>query len=189
MRLDLPRFSLLVAVFVGCGGTVASGAAGDAGAPDAVGTADSGIPFDGGSPLDARALLDTGMATLDGDVDGASGDAALSCGAGNVFFLPFSTYPKLVATGGSALVHVPGYTDPACGQDQAIVLQPSAGQFLAFSGSSTDICCNIAYVAPDLQSVCGHATYDLTGKCISGNDPALPPLVVCTNSAGVGVTP
>jgi hypothetical protein len=183
------RRGALGVLLAGCGGTVAAGAPPDAGAPEAGGLVDSSTDGSSG-PLDSGAdgASPDAAAPVEAGVVDAPAEAGPACGAGDVFFLSFASYPKLAAVGGSALVQAPGYSDPVCQEDAIIVLQPVAGQFLAFSGSSTDVCCNILYVPPDLESACHHATYDLNGQCISGSLPPLTPLVVCSNSAGVGVT-
>ncbi len=204
---QVPRLAscsaLLGSVLLACSGTGSVAARpSDPWAPsiDAGGEAESGPgSLDGGAAIDATSPFEAGVhgdagpgdaAVGDAEpADAAAGDAALTCGTGPVFFVPFATYPQLASVGGGVNLQAPGYSDSFCMEDYIVVLQPAAGQFLAFSGSSTDVCCQVLYQPPVLESACGHATYDLTGKCISSATlPPLTPLAVCSNGAGVGVT-
>ncbi len=66
------------------------------------------------------------------------------------------------------------FTDPATG-DQGFVVQPSAGQFVAFDASCTHEGCPVRYAGTTFQCPCHGAQFDsATGKVLRG--PANAPL-------------
>ena len=102
----------------------------------------------------------------------------------------FAQYPKLQTVGGSATANVSGYSDPVCGQSSIIVIQTSAGQFVALSSSCTHSCCPVSVKSgTELYCPCHGATFDFTGKVTRGpaNKP-LANLTLCSDSTGVYVS-
>ena len=104
--------------------------------------------------------------------------------------LTFAQYPKLQTVGGSASVNVSGYSDPVCGGSTIIVIQKSAGQYVALSNLCTHSCCPVSVKnGSELYCPCHGATFDFTGKVTRG--PANQPLAnlsVCADSTGVYVS-
>jgi Rieske Fe-S protein len=140
---------------------------------------------DGGSPADG------------GGGGGGEGGAEASactptCPAGaKVFAVTFADNPELKTVGKGVLVQAPGYADPVCAQNFVIVAQPTAGKFIAFSGSCTHACCSVSFDAngKGFTCPCHGSTYDLNGNVTGGPAPsALPKLEVCFDECGVYVT-
>lgn len=138
---------------------------------------------------------DSGVDDAGGDDAGDGGEGG-SCTAtcptgGNVLELSFAKHPKLAKVGGSEVVTAKGYSDPFCGGNLVIVVQPSAGKFVAFSASCTHACCQVGY-APGAQEFvcpCHGSTYNIDGQVTGGPAPsALPKLEVCADACGVYVT-
>jgi thiosulfate dehydrogenase [quinone] large subunit len=70
-----------------------------------------------------------------------------------------------------------------------IVIQESAGSYVALSASCTHSCCPVGVKGSELYCPCHGATFDFTGKVTGG--PAkknLANLTVCADSTGVYVT-
>jgi len=130
------------------------------------------------------------------DAGDAGGGEGGSCTAtcptgGKVLELSFAKYPKLAKVGGSQVVTAKGYSDPFCGGNLIIVVQPTAGKYVAFSASCTHACCQVGYAsgAKEFLCPCHGSTYDLTGQVTGGPAPsALPKLQVCADACGVYVT-
>jgi cytochrome b6-f complex iron-sulfur subunit len=94
--------------------------------------------------------------------------------------------------GGSVTVYPTGYADPACGEPFIIVVQPSAGQYVALSAMCPHACCEVSYTGKTpwaFRCPCHGAEFDLTGKSagIKTKRP-LPVLSVRSDSCGVYVT-
>jgi nitrite reductase/ring-hydroxylating ferredoxin subunit len=140
-----------------------------------------------------------GSGSGSGSSSGGGGDAggcgtsadggACPCPTGNVVAVPFSEYPQLMTVGGSVMLNVNGYSDPKCGMNAVIVLQASAGKFVALSTSCTHACCPVAFTGSGFKCPCHGATFDMEGNVTSGpaTEP-LPSLPVTSDSCGVYVT-
>ena len=176
-----------------------TGAGTDLGEGDGQAGNDAGGPrqTDGGAgDADAMTLRagDTGEDSAPGmAAEGGPLEAgcASSCSTGPIGAeLTFDAYPSLDQVGGSTLFQLPGYSDPACGSDVIIVLQPTAGEFLAFSASCTHACCAVTYQPSESRFYCGchGSAYDLKGKVTAGPATrALTALKVCSDACGVQV--
>lgn len=143
-----------------------------------------GGPGDGG---------DDGDDASDGG-DGGGGEAACqpTCAAGSksITFL-FADYPALKNVGGSALNNAPGYRDPSCSLDVVIVVQPTAGQYVAYSAACSHQCCTVHYSSAQKEFVCPchGSTFSTDGKVTGGPAPTgLAKLQVCADACGVTVT-
>ncbi|MGH7440445.1 MAG: ubiquinol-cytochrome c reductase iron-sulfur subunit [Polyangiaceae bacterium] len=162
------------------GGNGASGGGGDDGGNDA---ASSGGDDGGGS---------SSSSSSGGSSAGGSSSGGPACStAGKILTLSFSQYPKLMNTGGSAVVTASGYSDPNCGKSQIIVVCKTAGQYVALSTSCTHQCCAVSFVSVSsgFRCPCHGANFDINGKNKSSIAPfPLPSLSVCSDSAGVYVT-
>jgi Rieske Fe-S protein len=93
--------------------------------------------------------------------------------------------------GGSVTLSANGYADPICGQSQIIVIQESAGKYVALSTACTHACCAVSFVsvASGFRCPCHRATFDITGKPTNAvTSIPLPSLAVCSDSCGVHVT-
>jgi Rieske Fe-S protein len=102
--------------------------------------------------------------------------------------VPFSKYPKLETTGGSAQITASSYTDAVCGQHDIIVVN-SGGQYVALSSSCTHACCTVSWTGSELHCPCHSATFNLQGKCTNGKaSKNLEVLSTCSDSTGVYVT-
>lgn len=123
---------------------------------------------------------------------GEGGACTATCTTGGkVVELSFAKYPKLANVGGSQIVTAKGYSDPVCGGNLIIVVQPTAGKFVAFSASCTHACCQVGYAptAKEFACPCHGSTFDLTGQVTGGPAPSpLPKLPVCADACGVYVT-
>jgi Rieske Fe-S protein len=105
--------------------------------------------------------------------------------------MPLSQYPKLQSVGGSVNVNASGYSDPICHSSAILVIQPTSGTFVAFSGSCTHDCCPLAYLLSSkaIFCPCTNTQYDLTGAVIGGpSGPPLQKLPACADSSAVYVT-
>ena len=103
--------------------------------------------------------------------------------------LTFAQHPSLQNVGGSASINISGYSDPVCGGSTVIVIQTSAGQYVALSNSCTHSCCPVNVKGTELYCPCHGATFDFTGKVTRGPaHSALPSLSVCADSTGVYVS-
>jgi cytochrome b6-f complex iron-sulfur subunit len=109
--------------------------------------------------------------------------------SGTVLILTFVAYPRLENVGGSVSVEATGYSDPSCKQDNIIVVQKSAGVFIALSQSCPHACCLVSFSGTDFNCPCHGASFDLSGACTNGRAPAsLATLAVCADDDGVYVT-
>jgi Rieske Fe-S protein len=164
-------------LLVGAAGALSLLAPACGGAPD--GAADGG-----GTPADASEDAATK------DAASENGACASTCTTGStVFALSFAKYPNLKKVGGSATVEAKGYADPVCAQDYVIVVQPTAGQYLAFSASCTHSCCTVSFTGTGFSCPCHHSAFDLQGSVTGGPAPApLQKLNVCADDCGVYVT-
>jgi len=113
-----------------------------------------------------------------------------SCTAsGNSMSLPFSQYPQLKNVGGSVKVSASGYQDPTCGSSKIIVIQASAGKYVALSTACTHACCTVSFSGSGFNCPCHGASFDITGQPTGG--PANGPLAslnVCADQCGVTVS-
>jgi Rieske Fe-S protein len=86
-----------------------------------------------------------------------------------------------------------GYADPTCGQDFIIVVQESAGNYVAFGASCPHACCTVTYQAGSKEFVCPchGSVFGLDGKP-TPDSPAFPvalqKLQVCHDACAVYVT-
>jgi Rieske Fe-S protein len=129
------------------------------------------------------------------DGGGEGGDAAEAgcvgtCSTGSKSFeLAFTAHPQLKKVGGSVLVQHKGYSDPVCGQNFIIVVQASAGKFVALSGSCTHACCTVSFQGGGFACPCHGSTFNVDGVVTGGPAPTdLQKLGVCADSCGVTVT-
>ena len=159
------------------------------------------VPGCSGGPSQSEA--DDGAAHAEGD-EGAPGDdggvadvaeggaCQPACSVGTkTIALPFSMYPQLRNAGGSALHKALGYSDPSCHLDTIIVVQPSAGMYVAFSAGCPHQCCTVSFNATHAEFVCPchGSTFDLGGQVRSGPAPnGLQALSACADECGVYVT-
>jgi Rieske Fe-S protein len=113
----------------------------------------------------------------------------MSCPTGgNSQRLDFSSHPQLMNAGGSVAFQGSGYSDPACGQPDIIVVCQSAGTYLAFSASCSHACCTVNFNGSGFRCPCHSAAFNLTGACTNGRAPqGLSQLMVCADSTGVTV--
>lgn len=167
--------------------------------------ASTGLAILAALPLSACGGSSVGEAADAGDGDGLAGDAdsdaairapdancAPTCGTSpTTTALIFTAHPSLARVGGSVVFQLPGYSDPVCGLDLVIVVQPKAGEFVAFSAACTHACCPVSYQASTSRLVCPchGSVYDLSGNVVAGPAPrGLTPLRVCSDGCGVYVT-
>ncbi len=175
-RASVPRRELLGAGATGtaallvsaCGSTLAT-------------SGDAGSSGEGGRPEDS------------GPNGDGEGERETSCGActsaGKVVVLTFAEFPSLQQVGGSLLHEVSGYIDPVCQHDFILVAQPSAGQFVAVSGSCTHSCCTVTFTGSGFDCPCHGSTYALDGSVTRGPAQAsLQKLTVCADACGVTIT-
>ncbi len=106
--------------------------------------------------------------------------------------LDFSQYPELMKVGGNTTVSPNGYSD--CGSGQVIVIQSSAGKYVALGTACPHACCDVNYYGGGgsqwvFSCPCHGAQFDITGKSagIRTNQP-LPSLMVCADSTGVTIS-
>jgi cytochrome b6-f complex iron-sulfur subunit len=148
------------------------------------GGAQSSAPRDGGGDGDGEGQ--------DGGEEAESGACAQTCTTGSkTMTLTFEKYPTLKNVGGSVIVSPPGYSDPVCHNDFVIVVQETAGSFIALSASCTHECCQVAWESNlhEFHCPCHGSTYSSTGVVTLG--PAtmdLPKLSACSDACGVYVT-
>ncbi len=96
-----------------------------------------------------------------------------------------------VPLGGGLFFTDSRYTDPNCGGNTFVVLQPSPGQFVALSAGCTHACCTVELpFRPQgvLFCRCHGSQFNYQGQVIQG--PAgypLSPLTVCTDTCNVYV--
>jgi nitrite reductase/ring-hydroxylating ferredoxin subunit len=104
--------------------------------------------------------------------------------------LAFSSYPQLMQTNGTVAFQGNGYSDPACGQPDIIVLAKGGGQYAAFSASCSHACCVVKLSSSSFRCPCHGATFSLsTGACTNGVAPqGLTALNVCVDSTGITVS-
>jgi len=109
--------------------------------------------------------------------------------SGNVLALPFSQYPALMTSGGSASKTVSGYSDPNCGSNRIIVINTGSG-YSALSTACTHACCDVSLSGSELHCPCHGQNFDFTGKPTTGGRTSTPlaSLQVCSDSTGVYVT-
>jgi Rieske Fe-S protein len=128
----------------------------------------------------------------DGGDDGGEAGCTPTCSTGSkTVVLPFATHPTLMQVGRGFTFEHKGYSDPTCGQDFIIVVQPTAGHYVAFSASCTHACCTVTYQksAGEFVCPCHGSTYDLNGRVTGGPAPTdLPKLSVCADDCAVYVT-
>jgi cytochrome b6-f complex iron-sulfur subunit len=97
----------------------------------------------------------------------------------------------LQQVGGSATVTLNGYSDPNCQGGDIIVVQESAGQFVALSAMCPHQWCDVQYNGPGqgFSCPCHGAQFDITGKSagIRTSRP-LAVLTTCADSNGVTVS-
>lgn len=108
----------------------------------------------------------------------------------NVLTLPFSQNPSLQQPGGSLLISASNYSDPTCGFDGIIVVQTSAGMYVALQSACTHACCPVCFDGTQLHCACHGANYDVTtGKCTNGVATVpLQMLPTCSDAMAVYVT-
>ncbi len=126
-----------------------------------------------------------------GDAGGAAPPSCTPTCAGGTgtLVLPFGAHPELSQVGGWANVQAPGYKDPVWGLDFVIVVQPSAGQYVAFSGTCTHAGCQVQFVNGQFHCPCHGSVYDIQGRRIAGPAPQnLAKLDACADGCGVVVT-
>ncbi len=124
----------------------------------------------------------------DGGVEGGGGLPACPA-TGTVLTLTFAAYPRLKNVGDGVSVEATGYSDPSCKQDNIIVVQKSAGVFIALSQSCPHACCLVSFSGTGFNCPCHGASFDLSGACTNGRAPAsLATLAVCADDDGVYVT-
>jgi nitrite reductase/ring-hydroxylating ferredoxin subunit len=156
------------------GGGTGSGSGGGSGG--SAGGADGGAS--GGAEAGGR----------DGGAEGGGGLPACPT-SGTVLTLTFAAYPRLKNVGDGVSVQATGYSDPNCKQDNIIVVQKSAGVFIALSQSCPHACCLVSFSGTGFNCPCHGASFDLSGACTNGRAPAsLATLEVCADDDGVYVT-
>lgn len=149
---------------------------------------DPGSPGDGGGADEAG---DDG-----GEGEGGDGGACgTTCATGaKTLEFTFEKYPQLRNVGGSAGAKAPGYSDPTCKLSVVVVVQPTAGTYVAFSAGCTHQCCTVAYDEPakEFKCPCHQSTFSVTtGERTSGPAPvgsSLEKLSVCADECGVYVS-
>jgi Rieske Fe-S protein len=145
----------------------------------ACGGSQSSSPEDGGTDAPGDETGD----------DAAEAGCQPTCAAGSrTMVLTFDKYPALNEVGGSVIVSPSGYSDPVCHNDFVIVVQETAGTFIALSASCTHECCQVSWEASQHRFFCPchGSTYSATGAVILGPATvALPKLSVCADACGV----
>jgi nitrite reductase/ring-hydroxylating ferredoxin subunit len=178
----------VLAVLPSCWSTAPSQA--DGGAEG--GTVPESGPSPDAGPVDATSpeadVIDVTDASDAPDAAGPCSTSACLDDGGPMLVLPFVYYPELAMVGGSLLVSDSRYSDPTCGQDYVIVAQPSAGVFVAFSGSCTHACCNVYFNGDGFSCPCHGSMFDLNGQVTNGPATlALQELPTCSDGCGVFV--
>jgi Rieske Fe-S protein len=174
------------------GGSTSSGGngSGSGGRSSGASSSNGGSGSGGGSTSSgASGSGSGGSGSGNGGPDAA---ACSSCSAsGNILTLGFSQYPALMNVGGSAILIANGYSDPICGRSEIIVIQESAGKYVALSTACTHACCAVSFVSvgSGFRCPCHGATFDITGKPTNRiTSTPLPSLPVCSDPCGVHVT-
>ena len=122
-----------------------------------------------------------------GSVGGTTGGGQCPTNS-NTLVLALSQYPALAQVGGGVALTDNRYSDPVCGQNGLIVLQPSQGKFVALSTSCTHACCTVNLQGGQLFCPCHASTFDLQGNVTGGPaPPSLPSLPVCSDGQNVYV--
>jgi nitrite reductase/ring-hydroxylating ferredoxin subunit len=124
-----------------------------------------------------------------GSSSGGSDAGTCACSTNGILTLSFSQYPALMNVGGSVTLAASGYRDPHCGSSNIIVIQQSAGKYVALSTACTHACCPVSFTGSGFSCPCHGATFDMAGKPTNliASSP-LPSLPVCSDSCGVHVT-
>ena len=173
-------------LFTGAGtGNAGNGAAGNFAATSGAttrGSAGNGSTGTTGSGT-TGAAASSGL----GSVGGTTGGGQCPTNS-NTLVLALSQYPALAQVGGGVALTDNRYSDPVCGQNGLIVLQPSQGKFVALSTSCTHACCTVNLQGGQLFCPCHASTFDLQGNVTGGPAPAsLPSLPVCSDGQNVYV--
>jgi len=145
-------------------------------------TAGDGNP----GPADGAAPLDAPDDATPADDAGADACAPGSCTVGaNTLVLDLSKEHALAKVGGSTIVTDARYSDSFCGQNSIIVVQPSAGKYVAFSSSCTPQCCSVSFTGQGFSCPCHGSRFNLAGRVTRGPAGApLPSVPVCTDGCG-----
>ena len=124
--------------------------------------------------------------------DEAEAGCQATCATGSkTMVLTFEKYPALNKVGGSVIVSPTGYSDPVCHNDFVIVVQETAGNFVALSATCTHMCCQVTWEASQhrFYCPCHGSTYSTTGAVTGGPaTEALPKLSACADGCGVTIT-
>ncbi len=145
--------------------------------------------LDGGPRRDGGSLRDAGAVPDAGDDDGGCPPSTCTVDA-NTLVLPLADNPLLVPVLGWNVYFDQRYTDPVCQEDAIMVIQVSAGKYIAMSASCTHACCTVSLIGDELACPCHNSTYNLQGIAQSG--PALttgnlPTLPCCFDGCAVYV--
>ena len=143
----------------------------------------------GGSSGTTSGSSSGGSGSTSGSSSGGSDAGTCACSTNGILTLSFSQYPALMNVGGSVTLAANGYRDPRCGSSSIIVIQQSAGKYVALSTACTHACCPVSFTGSGFSCPCHGATFDITGKPTNliASSP-LPSLPVCSDSCGVHVT-
>lgn len=148
---------------------------------------DSG-PGDGGTADEAGDDADAG------EPDGGEGGTCQpTCAEGSkTLTFTFAKFPQLRNVGGTVTTKGPtGYSDPSCHLDLFIVVQPTAGTYVAFSAGCPHQCCTVAYnkAHSEFLCPCHGSTFNMSGQVTGGPAPnGLQKLSVCADDCGVYVS-
>ena len=98
-----------------------------------------------------------------------------------------------MSVGGYTTLSPNGYSDPNCQDGNIIVVQASAGQYVAFSAACPHACCDVSYSSGGGQWVfrcpCHGAQFDITGASAGiRTSQSLTALNVCADATGVTVS-
>jgi Rieske Fe-S protein len=87
-------------------------------------------------------------------------------------------------------VKASGYQDPVCGSNAIVIIQESAGKYIALSAACTHSCCPVQVKnGNELYCPCHGATFAFSGQVTRGPaNQALTPLTVCADATGVYVS-
>jgi Rieske Fe-S protein len=117
----------------------------------------------------------SGRADSGGAGSGGAGSAGSSSAAGGQTIVQLADVP----VGGAISAKAPGGA-------AIIVVQPTAGQAVAFSARCTHMGCTVAPAGKELDCPCHGSVYDLTGKNIAGPAPRpLSPFAVTVKDGAV----
>jgi Rieske Fe-S protein len=147
---------------------------------------DSGSGDGGGGPDEA------GGDDASGDDGGDGGACQPTCASGTeTLEFTFVKYPQLENVGGSVTYRATGYSDPSCHLDLIIIVQPTAGTYVAFSAGCPHACCTVAYDAKHTEFLCPchGSSFNMSGQVTGGPAPnGLQKLTVCVDECAVYVS-